>query len=164
MIASLTKENEILQNTNEVLKKENSVFKEKIKDLENSLSNVLKKRITFLERKKYSLDKAGLGFNPFKRKKVSKNNFDAPFRKSQIKCFYCQKRGHMADQCFLMNKSQMVKKVLVPKGTLNTNTKDPDMGTKKNFNCLDYRFFHNPTQRIKLVLVNGCLRYMIDLI
>ena len=43
MIASLTKENKDLQNTNEVLKKENFVFNEKIKDLENSLSNMLKK-------------------------------------------------------------------------------------------------------------------------
>lgn len=130
MVSSLTKGNEVLKSENETLKKENEILKEKVKDLDTSLVSFVKEKEnlnTFVEKQKCICGKASSGYNPFKNKKVFKNQLNASFRRTEIRCFYCQKKGHKADQCFLMNKSQMIKKIFVPKGTLNTNPQGPNM-------------------------------------
>ena len=67
------------------------------------------------------MGKAGIRYNPFKKTKLSKNRFETPVGKTEITCFYCQKKGHLASQCFSMQKSYVVKKAWIPKGSLKTN-------------------------------------------
>ena len=59
-----------------------------------------------LEKQKCLLDKAGLGFNPFKRKIFLKNKFGSSNGKSQISCFYCHKLGYIASKCYAIEKSK----------------------------------------------------------
>ena len=74
------KKNSISKNSTSSKEKidENSVLKERVKDLETSLFrcvNGKEKLDVILEKQKCSLDKAGIGFNPFNKKKISKIRF-----------------------------------------------------------------------------------------
>ena len=120
MISTLANEKEVLQKEKDTLKNEvcilkehlkkntlsnkitpskeefdeRTALKEKVKDLEISLFrcvNGKEKLDAILGRQKYSIDKAGISFNPLKRKKISKTKFVSSTRKSQISCFYCHK-------------------------------------------------------------------------
>ena len=62
----------------------------------------------FLE-KKCSLEKSGLGFNPFKRKIFSKNKFGSSNEKTQISYFYCHNLEHIASRWYYMQKSNTPK-------------------------------------------------------
>ena len=128
MISTLTKECENLQNKNEVLKRKNSILKETVEDLEKSLAKYVdekEKLDAILGKQKCSLDKTGIEYNPFKKRKLSKNRFETPVEKTKITSFYCRKKDHLASQCFSMQKYYVVKKAWVPKGPLKTNPKGP---------------------------------------
>ena len=105
-------------------------MKEKVKDLETSLVrcvNGKEKLDIILGKQKCSLDKAGIGFNPFKRKKISKSRSVSPARKSQISCFYCHKTGHSASRCHALLKSYVPKNIWASKRSLKTNQQGPKM-------------------------------------
>ena len=74
-----------------------------------------------LEKQKCLLDKAGLGFNPFKRKIFLKNKFGSSNGKSQISCFYCHKLGYIASKCYAIEKSKAPNNAWVPRRPLKTN-------------------------------------------
>ena len=130
MISTLTKECENLQNKNEVLKRKNSILKETVEDLEKSLAKYVdekEKLDAILGKQKYSLDKAGLGFNPFKRKIFLKTKHNSSNEKKQILYFYCQNIGHIANRCYSMQKSSVPKNALILRRPLKTNPQGPKM-------------------------------------
>ena len=61
-----------------------------------------------LEKQKCLLDKAGLGFNPFKRKTISKAKSSSLSGKTQISYFYCHDIGHIASRCYSMQKLKVL--------------------------------------------------------
>ena len=74
-----------------------------------------------LEKQKCSLNKAGLSFNPFKRKIFSKTKFGSLYGKTQILYFYCYKLGHITSRCYDMQKFNAPNNAWVPRRPLRTN-------------------------------------------
>ena len=58
-----------------------------------------------LGKQKCSLDKVGIGYNLFLKRKFPKNKFNTLAEKTQITCFYYQKKGYIASQYFSIQKS-----------------------------------------------------------
>ena len=139
--ASLVVELSFLKNneSKNALKKENEDLKVKILNLEKIISKfTLGKEkldaILFSQRSVY--DKAGLGFNPSKKQKTLKIFFvkSSESTSSNITCFHCGGRGHIAYECNLKKSSihnkvknthSRSRKMLVPKGTQGTNPQGP---------------------------------------
>ena len=120
----------IFSNKTTSAKEEIEILKEKVKDLETSLFrcvNGKEKLDIILGKQKCSLDKAGIGFDPLKRKKVSKTKFVSSARKSQISCYYCHKIGHNASRCYAMVKSHAPEKLWTSRRSLKTNQQGPKM-------------------------------------
>jgi hypothetical protein len=102
----MTKQIKELQNKKEVnssiSQKENVLLKERVSILEKDITNFIKNTETFnniLGSQKCIFDKAGLGFETYKKQKLYKDLF-IPQKTEEFKCKFCHKKGHVELFCF----------------------------------------------------------------
>jgi cell division septum initiation protein DivIVA len=82
--------------------KENISLKEKVSTLEKDITNFIKTTETFnniLGSQRGIFDKAGLGFETYKKQKLYKDFFIPP-KNEEFKCKFCHKKGHIEMFCF----------------------------------------------------------------
>ena len=116
-LETLTLEKEHQVNDNDLLKKE----VKKYKDIVEKFTLSSTKLNMILDNQKAVFDKAGLGYNTYRKQKSLKNIF-VKANQSNITCFKCNEKGHKAFECKTLNKKLnnvfKGKKIWVPKGTL----------------------------------------------
>ena len=100
---------------------------EKIKDLENIIFRFTEGKNNFeklLGSQKQSIEKSGLGFDPYKKLALKDSKFikESTFSKN-VTCFHCNRVGHYRSTCPLKDKNyhtslfRPVKMIWIPKGT-----------------------------------------------
>jgi hypothetical protein len=80
------------------LQKENNLLKTKVSNIEKDITNFIKSTKTFeniLGSQKCIFDKAGLGFESYKKQKLYKDFFIPQEKPREFKCNFCYKKGHL---------------------------------------------------------------------
>ena len=116
--------------TSKEYQEERQTLDDKVKYLETILYKCVKEKEkldTIFGKQKFSLDKAGLGYNSFKKKTFSKTKYGSSSRKSQILWFYCHKIGHIASRYYSIQKYILPSNALPPKRSLKANPQGPNM-------------------------------------
>jgi hypothetical protein len=115
--------------------KENILLKEKVSTLEKDITNFIKTTETFnniLGSQKGIFDKAGLGFETYKKQKLYKDFF-IPQKIEEFKCKFCHKKGHIEMFCFKKkHKQEQTKNKLIKqnKGYSHKKHKTNNQGPK----------------------------------